>query len=750
MSDMYLGSQAPLYQNVCITKRSKNGKILDQRFAKNRITRLMLYGIAKFLMGHYNDSTPEKIYEVIPRYLALGTNVPLVGNNSNEITTSSSVNDSRLLNEIKYSSTISGKEKINRIKIVERNMCKINTKFTDPYIKVSIKTFIAEDAYDGFAIGEAGLFSKEKDNNCLARVCFNPITKNQGEVLEIQWDITLLSYGETKYPSSLTLTNGNNLIIPLYYLGKKFIEISTGFKINNGKLFHDNIKGSILLLNNNNKYEIELTNDFTSNLATNTIKDYMINNNEICKSINESQLDYIVNMLKTHLNESIYDKNDNNLYKYLNDDVKMYTPCYINSFIDPAINDNQIRMLLMFEESELINKVNEPIANMSLISENSLDYYIYTVKGINTDDINSSFDRDWLEDEFDYRIFDNRIYKNTNITLNRLEKPSWSPTDYFLEAGFIIDINGERIKIVELDELNTVNSYEIYDKLNSKHDKLSAYYVTYNGEYIYLSEVAMANSYSYQFISKDSSNYSELQKYLRINKEMNGLIMQSEYILDHNNDNVIKEIMTSNGSNININETMYHLDNNYYWVMSNYEKLVYSILPSDTTDKSITWNVQNKDIAKINTDGVITSWNVGDTMVVGKTVNDISVRCNVSVIKESKFITSDSITINPKDIVFYTEDINTEYIVEATIKPIYSSITTVSWALDSSIRNCINLIDLGNNRVKLILNESGNIGSGFLIATDQSGKSDSCLITVIIGSNNSNDCPNDYHLHQEA
>ena len=32
MSDMFLGSQTPLYQNVCIRKRNKNGKILEERY----------------------------------------------------------------------------------------------------------------------------------------------------------------------------------------------------------------------------------------------------------------------------------------------------------------------------------------------------------------------------------------------------------------------------------------------------------------------------------------------------------------------------------------------------------------------------------------------------------------------------------------------------------------------------------------------------------------------------------------------
>ena len=222
MSDMFVGSQAPIYQNVCITRRSKNGKILEQRFAKNRVTRLMLYGIGKFLLGQFNDSSPDKMYEFLPRYLALGTNTPGSDYQNVNVSTISSVNDTRLLNEITQSSTLGTSESVKRIWIAERNMCKINTKFSDPFIKVSIKTYVSSNHYDNLSIGEAGLFSKEKDNNCLARVCFSPIKKNENEVLDIQWDITLLSYGETKYPDKLEIENGSKVVIPLKYTNKYY------------------------------------------------------------------------------------------------------------------------------------------------------------------------------------------------------------------------------------------------------------------------------------------------------------------------------------------------------------------------------------------------------------------------------------------------------------------------------------------------------------------------------------------------
>ena len=68
------------------------------------------------------------------------------------------------------------------------------------------------------------------DNNCLARVCFSPIKKNENEVLDIQWDITLLSYGETKYPDKLEIENGSKVVIPLKYTNKYYKTLDIGLK----------------------------------------------------------------------------------------------------------------------------------------------------------------------------------------------------------------------------------------------------------------------------------------------------------------------------------------------------------------------------------------------------------------------------------------------------------------------------------------------------------------------------------------
>ena len=223
MDSMLMGSQCPMYCNVRIrTRNEKTGRITSERYAKNRVTKLALLGIVRFLNGEFNDTTPDRIYEYIPRYLALGTNEPSIF--STGVTKNVTVNDSHLLSEITESSVNGSKESVKRVWIAQRNHNKITSRFSDPFIKLSIGCYISSNNYDGQKISEAGLFTKETGNNCWARVTFDPIIKHNGEVLDITWEITVLSYGTTVYPDSIKLNDTDELILGLnytiYHLGK--------------------------------------------------------------------------------------------------------------------------------------------------------------------------------------------------------------------------------------------------------------------------------------------------------------------------------------------------------------------------------------------------------------------------------------------------------------------------------------------------------------------------------------------------
>ena len=186
MADMYLGSQCPMYQNVHIKVfDAKTGNVRLERDAKNRVTKLMLWGIAQFLAGNFNDSNPDKQYEFWPRYIAMGSNKPGADADTAGVSTGVTVLDSRLLNEYKMINTDGSSESVKRINIQGRQHSKINTNFNDPYVKLTLSAYINSEKFDGLEIGEAGLFSKEYDNNCLARVVFPPFTPVMVTVLAV-------------------------------------------------------------------------------------------------------------------------------------------------------------------------------------------------------------------------------------------------------------------------------------------------------------------------------------------------------------------------------------------------------------------------------------------------------------------------------------------------------------------------------------------------------------------------------------
>ena len=687
MSDMFVGSQAPLYQNVCITKRNKKGKIIEQRFAKNRITKLMLFGLGRFLLGHYNDSTPDKMYEVIPRYLALGTNESS-GQYDDGVTITPSVDDTRLLNEIKYATTTGATEAIKRIFIAERNICKLNTKFSDPYIKVSIKTYISSSVYNGIKIGEAGLFSKEKDNNCLARVCFPPIEKTPDDVLDIQWDITLLSYGETIYPDNIKIENGNKVTIPLMYTNKHYIESGIGLKRfwttntlgteNNPEIFSWDEYGNISFYNDMTKDKIKEETDWYQYLVDNEL---------------DNKFDYIVNLLlNSKLNDATND--GQRAYYLIHKELDYPTPFYFGNLYSNVelknINKDELAMFLMYSEEQNIS--NEDTGYKYFSTSSSGDYTIY----------------DAFNNQTTYCVINNQFHKNTSISKGNI---SWAPTGYYMYNGYIVNSNGVAIEYC-YDNTTfykytvTINDIYLNQYLNYSHSSDEKFYLfEYNEEY----DMIQPTGYSIDLL-KDCEIY------------------------------------------INDEDTYYHLSVDNYWVMGDYVKLIPILTPTNATDKSINWKIQNSNIAKINWDGVTHAWNLGETLAIASTTNDLRAKCIIDVVKEDKYIPVDEIEVNPKEVILYVDGNENQYeIVEANVFPLFATNTTVIWSKDYNIQNCIEIIELGNNKVKVILNGSGNVGVGYIQATSQSGKYDTCLVKVLFKSDGSDcDCPDPSHREQEA
>lgn len=195
-----LSSQSNIAVNVYIKRRDKKTrKILETRLAKNRVTKMMLIGIARYLNGEFNETSPDQIIEYIPRYLALGTNVAGDADNSG-VKSIVTVNDARLLNEV-----MSDSGSNLRIWIGSREFNKITSVSSGPYVRLTINSYIQSNTFDNVAIGEAGLFAKQSGNNCLARVAFDSVTKTENDVLDVTWEITILSVGTTVYANNVSL-----------------------------------------------------------------------------------------------------------------------------------------------------------------------------------------------------------------------------------------------------------------------------------------------------------------------------------------------------------------------------------------------------------------------------------------------------------------------------------------------------------------------------------------------------------------
>ena len=170
--------------NFCITKRDKKtGRVLQQEKSHNRCLMNQLTGIAKFLNGEFNntaDTFNRDYFNWIPRYLGIGTNVS-AGESS--VGTTVKMTDTRLLNEILPES--------GRMKLPETN--KIITRAGQAYIQIVIEAYLPNELFNNMDLREAGLFSKEKGNNCLFRIIFPEVHKEENSVVMISWTITIIS-----------------------------------------------------------------------------------------------------------------------------------------------------------------------------------------------------------------------------------------------------------------------------------------------------------------------------------------------------------------------------------------------------------------------------------------------------------------------------------------------------------------------------------------------------------------------------
>lgn len=708
MSDMYLGSQAPLYQNVKIRVfNQKTGEIRIERSVKNRVTKLMLWGIAQFLSGAFNDSTPDKIYEYIPRYIALGSCIPGPDAQTAGVSTTVTVNDSRLLNEYKYISSNGRSEPVKRISIQSRQHSKLTTSFNDPFVKLSLSTYVSSGMYDGLEIGEAGLFSKEYDNNCLARVVFPPFKKNVGEVIDIQWEITILSYGNTKYAENVKIEGPGRVVIPITYTPYHIVTKLIGLNYRDNGLFVENVDEPVFMISKDgiisklkNKEEfigstwdnylqsIDLTLDFVyDNLDGSK---YKLNKFQFVNIENDSLPSLFYLGDKSRVSSTLTFLADNENYLLQDDE---YYQLITSELLGGSTNSQPILMSSIYEEC--IEYENESTGCYLIPTQDVNDYIIRLHDG----------------DETTYKVIDNEIF-----TIDESSSNEYISTNCFLYNGIIVNRDNAPTGYV----YNATGSIDkMIEKSHSDNDTKA--FLAYK--------------------------YNTLSEYTFGIYRLNGFNMtiDTNYWIDWTQD---KEVYSNENEQV---DTLYHITNDNYFAIGEYSKLSAYITPSDVTDKSVTWSIVNNNISKINQQGVLTAWNVGQTIAIVATTNNIRSRVEVEVVKNSQIIPVEDIYIDPDNVTILYTDKEKIVNIAAIVTPSFSTYKTVKWSTDAALEAICDFNVLSNNKAQVRLNASGNVGRGVITATTQDGKSAKCLITVIYESDDKEDCLDlRYHADQQV
>ncbi len=164
-------------------------------------------------------------------------------------------------------------------------------------------------------------------------------------------------------------------------------------------------------------------------------------------------------------------------------------------------------------------------------------------------------------------------------------------------------------------------------------------------------------------------------------------------------------------SSISLNKTSLTLDINETYT------LIASILPSNATDKSVTWKSSNNAIATVSSNGVVTPKSHGNVEITA-TTNDgtnLSASCQLTVVKLVK-----SITLNENSITLTLPE--TSQLI-ATITPSDATTPTLTW---TSSKTSVATVD--NNG--LITSVGVGTATIKVNTTDGTNLSASCYVTV--------------------
>lgn len=178
--------------NVKIIRKNSDGSLISETDVKNMVLKTYgLYSYVRFILGSFNNGSIYDYKQYVPKYLAVGSNsYPLTGAPGTD--TAVQITDISLFHELDDTAVTGEPIENNRIKLNRANYIEDNEK--DNYLKIQYEAYIPEDRFVGQTIGEMALMTMSTGWNAFARITgFEPFKKEPNTVIEVIWEITIIS-----------------------------------------------------------------------------------------------------------------------------------------------------------------------------------------------------------------------------------------------------------------------------------------------------------------------------------------------------------------------------------------------------------------------------------------------------------------------------------------------------------------------------------------------------------------------------
>ena len=153
-------------------------------------------------------------------------------------------------------------------------------------------------------------------------------------------------------------------------------------------------------------------------------------------------------------------------------------------------------------------------------------------------------------------------------------------------------------------------------------------------------------------------------------------------------------------------------------------KLSANVMPSNATNKTVTWSSRNTSVATVSSDGTVKAVGYGTTVITATTVNGLTSNCTINVKKEE--VTSLTIATKPTKTNYYVGDtLNTAGLSlkvtynNGTVKTISSGFTCTPTALSTAGAQTVT-VNYGGKTATFTVNVQDVTLSGIAIASNPS------------------------------